>query len=207
MKLVKKNLHLLLMGISGIFAILTSMGPSGIIHPIKGIKEEETPFAPEYKIVVSSHAFTPDESKRLLAHNLLRKGIVPLQIDIQNNTANSYSLCASSVDIEHINPKKVANQVARAVIPRLIAWRILGLFFWPFMIPGTIDSAIAYVNHRALKKDYHAKSLKEEGEVVAPYSTYHRVLFVPKEELVGRFDVILIDVETFSQQKVTTEIT
>jgi hypothetical protein len=43
-------------------------------------------------------------------------------------------------------------------------------------------------------------------EVVAPYSTFHRVLFVPKEEFQENFKVTLIDLETLKPTEFDTTV-
>ncbi len=206
MKFINNSIRFILLAVSGLTSSLSSMGPRGGVYPMIGIAAEATPFDPEYRVLVTSQALTSDTSKRFLSHNLIRRGVVPIQIDIQNNTANAYSVCASSVDLPHIDPKKIAAQVAKEAIPRLLGWRILGFLFWPLMIPGTIDSVYSYSHARGLKRDYHAKSLKEEGEVIAPYSTYHRILFVSQDEVVNQFDVTIIDIETLIPTTIQTEL-
>ena len=44
-----------------------------------------------------------------------------------------------------------------------------------------------------MKADFHAKSIKEEGEAIVPYSTVHRVLFVPKDQYTEAFTLHLQD--------------
>jgi len=145
-----------------------------------------------------------DESKQNFGHDLISRGVQPLQLSIQNNTSNEYSLCPSSVDLPRVEASKVAFKVTKSAIPRGIAYKVASLFFWPFMIPSTIDSIRVFSHHRSLKKDLMAKSMKEE--IVAPYSTFHRVLFVPREEFKETFKVTLIDLDTLKPTEFNTTI-
>lgn len=202
---MNKFIQFFMVGFSGVLALLVSLRPINLGIDSQGIFEK-TPFDPKHKITVDVQAFTGSESKQFLAANLIKRNIAPIRISLQNNTANQYSLCASSVDLPHVDPKKVASKVSKAVLPRLIAWRIAGFFFWPLLIPGTIDSSIAYAQHRALKKDYNAKSLKEKGEILEPYATFHRILFVPKNEVKEQFEITLIDIETLAPTTLEAQI-
>jgi hypothetical protein len=165
------------------------------------------PFTPEQGVVVTAKKLSSKESKFLLGHDLVSRGVVPIQVDVQNNTPYEYSLCASSVDLPHVDPSKVAFQVSKSAIPRAVGWKVLSFVFWPLAVPSAIDGIKTYAHHRSLKRDYHAKSLKEQGEVVSPYSTYHRILFVPEESVKESFAVTLIDLECFEQTVVETQLT
>ena len=107
----------------------------------------------------------------------------PVQITIQNNSAKSLYLSTQSVDVDSLSASSVANRVHRSYIPRSIGFKVAAFFFWPFMIPSAIDSILTYSHHKKMKRDYAAKSLKDEGEVLVPYSTTHRVIFVRSQQL------------------------
>lgn len=203
---MKKFIPICLISASFALTFLASLNPLSSRFALNGTHFDKTPFDPQHKITVNAHAFTGNESKQFLSHNLVRRKVIPIRISLQNNTANEYSLCASSIDLPHIDPKKVAFKVSKTAIPRLIAWRIASFFFWPLMIPGTIDSMITYKHYRELKKDYNAKSLKEEGEILVPYATFHRVLFVPKAEIKENFQVTLIDIETLASTTLEVQL-
>jgi hypothetical protein len=98
----------------------------------------------------------------------------------------------------------VALKVTKSAIPRGIAYKIASFFFWPFMIPSTIDSIRVLSHHSSLKRDLMAKSMKEE--IVAPYSTFHRVLFVPEKEFKENFKVTLIDLDTLEPTEFDTSV-
>lgn len=143
---------------------------------------------------VSVKALSHRESEILLGHDLLNRGVQPLHITIHNNTPEEYSLCPSSVDLNSIDAKKVARKVLNTSIPRAIAFKIAGFFFWPFMIPGTIDSIRTMYSNNLLKKDLKAKSMKKE--VIPGYSIFNRILYVPQKDLRETFDVTLIELKS-----------
>jgi hypothetical protein len=149
-----------------------------------------------------------DECKKLLGHNLPGKGVQPLHFTIQNNSPSEYSISPELIDLAHIDPEKVAQKIRKLALPRSIAFKILGFFFWPFIIPGTIDTIHTFHTYKLLKKDYRAKAIKEE--VVPVYSIVNRILFVPEKEFKDEFTVTLIEnekktLEVFSISKIYPE--
>ncbi len=202
-KNLKKYLPVGMITIAGALSLMAATNA-----PHLAIQSQHTslvmPFDPDVSMVVSARTYSKEESKLFLGHNLIRKDVQPILIEIENNTANQYSLCHSSVDLDLIEPKKVAEKILYESIPRSIALKVASLFFWPIMIPSTIDGIYIYASHRKLKADYLAKSLKKEGELVAPYSTFYRIVFVPKEDVQNQFDITLINIESF--QKTTLKV-
>lgn len=173
------------------------------------IPVQSTGFLPEEKVFVTARAYNNDESKLYLSHDLVNRGLQPLEISIHNHSADEYSLSASSVDLPSVDPRKAAFAVTKGAIPRGIAWRLASfvgsLFFWPIAIPCAVDGIRTFTHHRNLKGDFLAKALKKEGEVVAPYATYHRILFVPQSEIQKSFKVTLINLETFEPSEFQVE--
>ncbi len=202
---LKKHLHLGLAALAGIF-LLTTGFESHQIHTLKSVATELLPSfsLKEIRVVVHAKAMTPDESKRNFGHDLISRGIQPLQLSIQNNTSNEYSLCPSSIDLPRVEASKVAFKVTKSAIPRSIGYKIASFFFWPLMIPSTIDGIRVMIHHKNLKKDLSAKSVKQE--VVAAYSVFNRVLFVPKKEFKETFKVTLIDIESLQPTELQTTI-
>jgi hypothetical protein len=173
------------------------------------IPVQSTGFMPEENVFVTAKAYNGDESKLYLSHDLISRGVQPLEISIHNHSAQEYSLCASSVDLPSVDPSEAAFAVTKGAIPRGIAWRLASfvgsLFFWPISIPCAVDGIRTFTHHKNLKTDFLAKSLKKGGEVVAPYATYHRILFVPKKEIQKSFKVTLINLETYEQTEFQVE--
>lgn len=155
----------------------------------------------ESQLAVSCEWMSPDESKQVFGHDFPSRSVYPLKVSVQNNTSKEYSLSASSVDLPAVDASKVAFKVTKSAIPRSIAYKVASFFFWPLMIPSTIDGIRVMSHHNSLKKEIRAKSLKsQEGETVAPYSAFHRVLFIDKKDVKDSFKVTIIDIEN-SQQK------
>lgn len=157
--------------------------------------ERLMPFSKEERRVnVIAKAMSPEESKQYFGHDFISRGIQPIEFTIQNNSSLEYSLCPSSIDLPQLPPSKVAFQVTKSAIPRGIAYRIASFLFWPFLIPSTIDSIRVMSHHQQLKKEIKGVGVKQE--VLASYSTFHRILFVPKEEIESSFTVTLIELES-----------
>ena len=144
-------------------------------------------------VYIQAKAYSRDESKAYLSRDLVKKGYQPVQVTIQNNSQNAFFLSEEGVDIEQASPGKVARRISYEGIPKSIALKVASFFFWPFLIPSAIDSAITLKHHFNMKSDYYAKSVKEEGEIIPPYSSVHRILFVPAEHFEEEFTLYLMD--------------
>ncbi len=149
----------------------------------------------EEGVHIQAKVYNGQDSKAYLSKNLNDVGFRPVQLTIQNNTRNTYFLSSQGVDIQSATTTSVSNHVTAAGIPKSIALKVAGFLFWPFMIPATIDSILTFKSHANMKADYHAKSIKAEGEPIVPYSTVHRILFVPENQYSESFTLNLKDGE------------
>jgi hypothetical protein len=156
-------------------------------------------FEPEQKTVeVYAKVLSSDESVHLLGRDLPDAGIQPLHITIDNNSPTEYTICPECIDLNYLDAKEVAKKMQISSLPRSIAFKVLGFFFWPFMIPGTLDSIHTFHSYKMLKNDYAAKSIKDE--LVPMYSTVNRIIFVPKEEYKETFTLTLTDPKSHKMQ-------
>ena len=156
------------------------------------------PFIKEQRgIQMAYKVYNDFESKIYLDRDLISKGFQPIQLTIQNNTASSFLLGKDDVSLPLASVSSVAWSISKSSIPRSIAYKVLGFVFWPFMIPDTIDSVKTYATHRDLKRDYAAKSIKNNQEEILPFSTMHRIMFVEKEKYEENFSVTLFNTKTY----------
>lgn len=155
---------------------------------------------------IRAKAYTAEESRAYLKRNLLSSGLTPIQVTIQNNTEKPYILSKKGVDLPELSAGSVAQTVNRGYIPRSIAFKVAAFFFWPFMIPSAIDTILTLRYHYELKGDYAAKSVKQQGEVLLPYSTTHRVIFVRNQHLTQEFTLYLQDPQSARYSPYPTKI-
>lgn len=204
-KFYKKNLEYCF-GICALGVVLGSALGKPSFSFFRDMGELVAPFDPEVSVIVKARAYTSSESRRFLKHNLLAKGVQPVEIAIENHTGNQYSLSPSSLDINHMPADEAVSRLYRSTIPRQVALRVIGLFFWPVSIPGTIDGLYLHISQKKLRANYLAKSLKKEGEIIPEYATMYRVIFVSKKEMTQDIEFNLIDLETFSQRDLKAKI-
>jgi len=145
-------------------------------------------------VKLTAKAYSSKESKRQLDSNIPKHGIIPIQITVENPTAKSYSISASGFNVAPRTASSVSTKVLLSAVPRSVALSAASLVFWPFMIPSAINSIITHHAHRSLQRDLKAKEVKDE--VVAPYSSLHRILFVKAEDLPENLHLTLIDLKT-----------
>ncbi|NGX40009.1 MAG: hypothetical protein KR126chlam1_01349 [Chlamydiae bacterium] len=173
----------------GMFYLFTaSNGYQPRIAPFVGSQAE--PFR-ESGVFVRAKAYTRNESKAYLDRDLVQKGLQPVQITIQNNTERTYLLSNRGVDLSAVSSNSVATRLSLSALPRSIAFKIAAFFFWPFIIPATIDSIFSFQSHLKMRKDFYAKSVKDHEEVLAPYSVVNRIIFVSSKEHASSFTLYL----------------
>ena len=173
------------------------------VPPFVGALAE--PFTDE-GVHIRAKAYTAMESENYLNRDLIKKGYQPIQVTIQNNTQKTYFLSDQGIDLQTASSKAVASKVMRASIPRSIAYKVAGFFFWPFIIPGTIDTIKTFHSHAKMKKDYYAKSIKAEEETLAPYSLVNRVIFVKVGESTESFTLYLREAKQGVYQGFSVEL-
>lgn len=174
--------------VSLITGIVGLMIQERIVPPARPEHITIAPFKKE-EITARAIAYTPKESKEALNENIPSHGYQPIQITVQNNSAKTYILSEADVDLPLVDPSKIAARISLGAIPRNIALKVLGFIFWPFIIPATIDSIISFKSHFNRSDEFYIKSLKERGEWLPPYSTMHRIFFIPKDVKADRFEL------------------
>lgn len=159
-----------------------------------------------YGVFTSAKSYNSVESLKYLDRNLLKKGIFPIQITIHNNSAQNFYLSDKSIDLDNLSASSVANRVHQSYIPRSIALKIASAFFWPFIIPSTIDSFVSFSSYSKMKREYSAKSLKKNGETLIAYSSTHRIIFVEDRNIQNDLTLFLKDTDTGKNYSISTKI-
>lgn len=202
---MKNRIVPLITTIVALFAILSTLG-SFHIAPLDSVaKNPLTPFVKQEKeLSLSYRTLSAGESRHYLDVNLLKEGIQPVQVTIQNNTPRAYAIGVEDLDIAQVSSKDAAWKIARHAIPRSILYKVISFFFPPFLVVETLDNIVTFKSHLDLKRDFHAKGFKDEGETILPYSTINRVVFVPSEEYQADFAIDITDVETGNVETFST---
>ena len=124
-----KRVIFILSGIIALVGICTPWTTSQLSNiPTVETLDAESTFLRSNTIQVVAKAYTPEESTKFLNKNLLRKGYQPVQITIQNNSSQEYSLSSGSVGLPTASPSKVTMKLMQSAIPRGIAFRIASFF-------------------------------------------------------------------------------
>lgn len=174
-------------------------------QPIRFVGSILEPFYEE-GIYVGAKAYSAQESMVYLNRDLLHRGLQPMQVTIQNNTPRSYLLSNDGLDLPNLSSKQVAGKVTRSAIPRSIAFRVAGFFFWPLLIPGTIDTILTMKTYFQIKGDYYIKSIKDHAELILPFSTVNRVIFLPADRFSPYFTLYLQDSKNGSYTPFEVEV-
>lgn len=146
-------------------------------------------FSADGGVAIWYSALDGQGSKKILKTDLIDRGYIPVQIAIHNATEHTFILSPEHISIPTASGSHVAMSITKRAIPRAIGYKIASFLFWPFMVPSTIDSVRTYSKHRQLKKHFRAHSVKKEN--IPPFTTVHRILFVPSEQYVKDFTISL----------------
>ena len=149
-------------------------------------------------VKLSIKALTVEESEKYLKKDLLDLGYQPVEVTIENGSSDPYLFSPDSVALPLVEGGKIAKKILKASIPRSIGFKIASLFFWPISIPGAVDSILTNKSYRKLKKELRSKSVRQE--IIAPYSSMHRVFFILKENSLNSFTVTLENQETLESR-------
>ncbi len=151
------------------------------------------------EVYLEAKVLSLEETKDYLHHDLKSRGYQPILLQIDNTSPFSYEMKKGQVDMNMVSAKKIVKEIRSSSLPRAIAYQILSFFFWPFIIPSTIDSIHTRNRMGTLEKQLHAKTLKSEGEIIPPYSSMSRLLYIPQEKLKESFQLTLTNID--EQQK------
>jgi hypothetical protein len=156
------------------------------------------------EISVTAKAFDRTDCKRYLDRDVISKGYQPIQLYIQNNSKNSYSFALSRTDLPSARPEEVASKVHTSTAGRALGYGIPGLLFaLPLIIPAVVDGIKSSEANEALDTDFAAKAARDQ--MIAPYSSFNKLIFVPLYDYQESFTVTLIDKE--SNQPKTFHVT
>lgn len=194
-------------GALSLFLITASMHNQHTLPITSDSINSSLPFERSQKgVQVSAKVYNDTQSKTYLNYNLITSGFTPVELTVKNHTGSSYALSAASVPLPCATSKDVAWSMTKKKLPGSIGLKIASFFFWPLMIPSTIEGIHTYKTHRELAKDLEAKTLKVKEEIILPYTTVTRVLYVKKDGLQSTFSVALEDLEDKELVVIPTEI-
>lgn len=134
------------------------------------------------RIQISAQDMSKEDSALILHRDLSKNGIRPVLVTIYNNSIHTLTFSKEGIDIKSLDGEKVANFIVLEAMPRAIIFRILGFVFWPFIIPGALDTLYTQAKYQKIRLEYFAKGFKNLSESIPPYSAMERVLYLPKSE-------------------------
>ena len=194
-------------GALSLFLITASMHNQHMLPVDPHTVNTSLPFETSQKgVQTSAKIYNDEQSKAYLNYNLLTSGFTPVEVTIKNHTGKSYALSAASVPLPCATSSDVAWSMTKKKIPGSIALKVASFFFWFLAIPSTIEGIATYRSHRALAKDLEAKTLKAKDEIVLPYTTTTRVLYVKKDGVQPTFSIALQEVDGEELLVIPTEI-
>jgi hypothetical protein len=193
----KKIIILPLLAMIGLFGVVGQ----GILSPQRALPTLITDTAPFEEKPVLHLVVKPldsEESKKFLRSDPLASGYKPFQITLENNSPDPYLITPKSIDLPLVPSKKIAEAVKKSALPGSIGFKLAGLIFWPFSIPGAMHGIKTHQNYQTYKKELSIKTVREE--IIPPYSTVNRIFFVEEDSYKEPFTVFLVNQETLESK-------
>jgi len=148
-------------------------------------------------ILVQVRMIDDEESLDRLGVFADRWDVQPIRITIDNQTMQSYKITEESIDMPLLSLGAITKKLMRDALPLSITLKVASLFFWPLMIPSSIDGFMFLKRYDTLSRRLFAQLLHEE--VIPPYTKVHRLVFVPKASLKELFHVTLQEQEELQE--------
>lgn len=145
---------------------------------------------------VSAKVYSEKESQLYLHQNFKAKDLIPVEITIKNHTSKRYSLSPKNVSLACTSSQEIAWMHSKKRIPGSVGLKVASLFFWPLMIPSAFEGMHGLYTHRSIAKNLGAKTLQEKGEVLLPFTTTTRVLYIKKKAFTDNFSLKLQDMDS-----------
>lgn len=155
-------------------------------------------------ITITAKKLSPAECMKYFDRDVIKKGYLPIQLYIQNDTNSSYAFSLNRISLATARPEEVAEKVHTSTVGRAVGYGTGALFFWPLAIPAVVDGVKSSQANESLDADFEAKAARDQ--IISMHSYFNRVLFVPVNEYTNSFTLTLIDVQTHASKTITVSV-
>jgi len=157
-------------------------------------------------ISMKARVLSKEEARSKVASEVKHHGYTILVLAIENSSPYQWEFKQENIDLKLADNKKIMKDVRLSSLPRSIGYKIVSLFFWPVMIPGAIDGFVTMQTEHVFKDKLYASTSKKEGEIIIPYSTIQRYLYLSSEQVPKSFDIKIFNCRTLKYQTYNVEI-
>jgi hypothetical protein len=158
------------------------------------------------EIHIEAHILPAEDSVKGTPLMATQQGYSVLALTIENRSSEQFELKKEYIDLDLAERKSVMKKVKRSALIRSLVFRVAGLIFWPASIPGAVDTIISSNSLHSLKNRLHASMLKKEGEILLPFSSIHRYLFIPSDKVPESFTIHLLNCHNLKTESYNVEI-
>lgn len=182
--------------LSALLLSIVLLGLPGCAHyrakPLRTLKNFQ--ITNEQSLSFTYKVFDVADCKKYLDRNTIVKGYQPIQITFMNNTDRYIKISPESFTLTCYYPQDVSVTVHTNTTKRVLGYGIAGLVFWPLLIPAVVDGIGSEKANQKLDIDFTHKSLQRQ--VVKPYSSINRLIFVSCEDYNQNFSLKVEDQKT-----------
>ena len=142
-------------------------------------------------VTVAWKVFDQTDCKQYLDRDVIRKGYVPIQITVYNDSDHPLYINPEEFNVAIVPYRQVTSKAHTSTVGRVLAYGVPGLFLWPFLIPAVVDGLKSSEANEALDIDYTSKAIAET--VIRPHSVFNGLIFVNKGYANSALEIPLTD--------------
>ena len=145
-------------------------------------------------VTVVAKKLSKEDSLKYFDRNLLAKGIVPIQIFINNKSDKDLIFLKEKISLPLASVRAVAEKAHTSTVGRVTGYGLGSLVLWPLIIPAVVDGLKSSKANDQLDSDFYTKAA--EDTIIRKNSTLDKVVFVPKDKYKSIFSLTLFDSES-----------
>lgn len=163
------------------------------------------------KVAFAAEALGKGKSRTFLGRNVIKKGYIPIQIAIKNESKNKLLLSMSNISLKCESVEEVVHSVSFDPVARGLAYGLpagflltipiflhgffqispAGFFIGiPLLVSAIVDPVWANKANEKLLSDYLKKSLSDS--LIMPNTTLEGLIFVAVSNFTNRLNIVLI---------------
>ena len=120
-----------------------------------------------------------DEVKNIFGNSFDTKKIIPLQVNLNNPTSESYIFSPRNLNLKTISLNAIGRLLHKNILARVLPLSIASCFFLPLCIPTTILGMRAAHHNEMVDRQLIEWGIDPcDSYIIEPYSTLNRILFI-----------------------------
>lgn len=154
-------------------------------------------------ITVRVKAYSSADSKRYFKKDLVRAGYKPIQVNIENNSKDSYVLRPSYIGLDLVPSNRIArllydDSIMNAVYiyyAGILGVTFINFYFLPLFAFSPLYGWMSHKSNKKINKNLRFNSVQDwqDGIVIHPYASINKFIFTSRSSYHGSFSLKLFN--------------